>query len=83
VYATASNTSIDGPDIALNADAGQKLAMVFHELATNAVKFGAISTGADRLSVSWSLVPNEHVDHLSGWVSAVFRGARFSAGGSM
>jgi two-component system, chemotaxis family, CheB/CheR fusion protein len=57
-YATASNTHIDGPDVELSAEAGQILAMVFHELATNAAKFGAISVKSGRLSVRWSFRRN-------------------------
>jgi PAS domain S-box-containing protein len=53
-YANAGNTRIEGPDVVLRADAGQILAMVFHELATNAAKFGAISTKSGRVSVRWS-----------------------------
>ena len=54
-YATASNMDIDGPDIVLSAEAGQILAMMFHELATNAAKFGAISSKSGRVSVHWNL----------------------------
>ena len=54
-YATASNMDIDGPDIVLSAEAGQILAMMFHELATNAAKFGAISSKSGRVSVRWNL----------------------------
>jgi len=50
-YATASNARIDGPDVVLTAEAGQTLAMVFHELATNAAKFGAMSANSGRISV--------------------------------
>jgi PAS domain S-box-containing protein len=57
-YATASNTHIDGPDVELSAEAGQILAMVFHELATNAAKFGAISVKSGRVSVRWSFRRN-------------------------
>jgi len=59
-YATASNTHLDGPDIVLRVEAGQMLAMVFHELATNAAKFGAISVKSGRVSVRWKLGCNEH-----------------------
>ena len=61
-YATVSNTHIGGPDVVLSAEAGQVLAMVFHELATNAAKFGAISGKSGRVSVRWSFKCNGGVD---------------------
>jgi two-component sensor histidine kinase len=54
-YTTANNTRIDGPNVVLTAEAGQTLAMVFHELATNAAKFGALSVGSGRLAVRWNV----------------------------
>jgi PAS domain S-box-containing protein len=54
-YSTCSNASIEGPDVVLSAEAGQTLAMVFHELATNAAKFGALSVGSGRLTVRWNV----------------------------
>jgi two-component system CheB/CheR fusion protein len=61
-YATAQNTRIAGPHVVLSAEAGQTLAMVFHELATNAAKFGAISNGSGRVSVRWSFRRNGHME---------------------
>ena len=46
---------LDGPSLTLPAGAAQPLAMVVHELATNAVKHGALSAPAGRLAVSWSV----------------------------
>jgi PAS domain S-box-containing protein len=57
-YATTSNVRIEGPDVVLRAEAGQALGMVLHELATNAAKFGAISTGSGHVSVRWSFRRN-------------------------
>jgi two-component sensor histidine kinase len=52
-YATRNNTEIYGPDVVLRAEAGQALAMVLHELATNAAKYGALSSKKGRVSVRW------------------------------
>jgi PAS domain S-box-containing protein len=52
-YATGANVTIEGPNIVLAAATTQALAMVVHELATNAVKFGALSTPVGRVSIGW------------------------------
>jgi two-component sensor histidine kinase len=52
-YATGTNMTIRGPDVMLPAPTTQALAMVLHELATNAVKFGALSRLGGRVSIGW------------------------------
>ena len=49
---------LDGPDLALRAEAAQSMAMVLHELATNAVKYGALASGKGSVSVTWSTAPD-------------------------
>jgi PAS domain S-box-containing protein len=51
----ASNGSslIEGPDIVVAAEATQPLAIVLHELTTNATKYGALSSHRGRVSVCW------------------------------
>ncbi|MBV9330409.1 MAG: PAS domain S-box protein [Alphaproteobacteria bacterium] len=47
--------SIAGPeDVWLTADKSLHLTMVLHELATNAVKYGALSNAKGKVSVVWS-----------------------------
>jgi two-component sensor histidine kinase len=52
-YTTDANTAIDGPDVMLTSAQAQPVAMVIHELATNAAKHGALSSPDGRVSVSW------------------------------
>ncbi len=59
-YATRNNTAIDGPDILLKPEAGQAMATVLHELATNAAKYGALSTKYGRVSIRWDRHLNGH-----------------------
>ncbi|MGH6735794.1 MAG: sensor histidine kinase [Methyloceanibacter sp.] len=44
---------IKGPDVLLPPQSTSILAMTLHELATNAVKYGALSQNAGQLGVSW------------------------------
>ena len=48
--------SLDGPAINVRPDVAQVLSLVFHELATNAAKYGALSTSEGLVSVTWRLM---------------------------
>jgi two-component sensor histidine kinase len=52
-YTTEANTAISGPGVMLTSAQTQAIAMVIHELATNAAKHGALSGPDGRVSVSW------------------------------
>ena len=46
---------LDGAAVALTPRAALTLSMVLHELATNAVKYGALSVPSGRLQVRWTI----------------------------
>ena len=49
-------TRIDGPAVMLKPDLAQAMAVVLHELATNAAKYGALSAAKGQVRVEWSCV---------------------------
>jgi NO-binding membrane sensor protein with MHYT domain/two-component sensor histidine kinase len=54
----ACEATVEGRDVLLSAEATQALAMVLHELVTNAAKYGALSTPDGRVSVRWGCRPD-------------------------
>jgi PAS domain S-box-containing protein len=50
--------AMSGPPVSLQPSSAQTLTLALHELATNAVKYGALSSIAGRLRVSWELKPS-------------------------
>ncbi|MBV1799472.1 PAS domain-containing protein [Siccirubricoccus sp. G192] len=55
---------LSGPPVTVGARAAQPLCMALHELATNAVKYGALSVPEGMLAVTWRLDPAERMLHL-------------------
>lgn len=57
-YASASDHQVDlaGPDVELAPNDALSLGLAMHELATNAAKYGPLSTSGGMVSVHWSLV---------------------------
>jgi two-component sensor histidine kinase len=66
-YATGTNTHLEGPPVYLAPEATHGMAMVVHELTTNAAKYGALSRPGGRVSVRWAVSP----DHSPGTVLKV------------
>jgi PAS domain S-box-containing protein len=50
----SERSTIQGPKIMLSAKVAQTFALIVHELATNAVKYGAFSVQGGRVEVTWN-----------------------------
>lgn len=46
---------IDGPHVAIGPTSATNLSLAFHELATNAIKYGALTRGEGRVDLNWRL----------------------------
>jgi two-component sensor histidine kinase len=55
---------IDGPEIRLSPRMALALAMALQELATNAVKYGALSNAMGTIRIAWSLEPAQPASRL-------------------
>ncbi|HEY1746685.1 MAG TPA: ATP-binding protein [Xanthobacteraceae bacterium] len=51
--ANPTRFSVDGPAVWLSAKMALSISMALHELATNAVKYGALSNDTGRVSIGW------------------------------
>ncbi|MDZ4759656.1 MAG: chemotaxis protein CheB [Alphaproteobacteria bacterium] len=51
----ADRVAIEGPNVKLTPGASLALGMAFHELATNAAKYGGFSVPAGRVQVKWGV----------------------------
>lgn len=49
--------TISGPELMLSEETGGSLALAVHELATNALKYGALSRPEGRVTLTWESVP--------------------------
>jgi two-component sensor histidine kinase len=49
-----NRVSLEGPPVALDPKSALALGLVFHELATNAIKHGALSNQDGRVAMSWN-----------------------------
>jgi PAS domain S-box-containing protein len=52
---------VEGPDCAVNATNASHLTLGLHELATNAVKYGALSNAEGRVQIDWLPEGQSHV----------------------
>ncbi|WP_165374773.1 PAS domain S-box protein [Sphingomonas montana] len=57
--------TMTGPDVALPGKAAEVLSLAIHELATNSVKYGALSRRTGRLDIRWCLLDGGEHPRLS------------------
>jgi len=67
-FVKADSASVEGPDVLLTAEATQPMAIVLHELVTNASKYGAFSTPDGRITVRWNLSEDQAL--VLEWIEA-------------
>ena len=54
------SAQVEGPDVQLSAEATQPIAIVLHELVTNASKYGALSVPDGHITVRWDCQKGDH-----------------------
>jgi len=54
---SGAQIAVNGPPVMLRPEAAQSLGLALHELAINAVRFGALSTPSGRISIAWTWQP--------------------------
>jgi two-component system CheB/CheR fusion protein len=59
---------LKGPDIRLKPRAALAMGMIFHELATNAGKYGALSVDKGQLALSWDVAKADSGEIVVRWV---------------
>jgi PAS domain S-box-containing protein len=52
-----TRVQVNGPQVWLNSNTAVTMTLAFHELATNAAKYGALSTNKGRVEIFWSAQP--------------------------
>ena len=63
-----TRVAIEGPALVLEPSSAQTIAVVSHELATNAVKYGALSVNKGRIIISW--MHSEHGQLVLRWTES-------------
>lgn len=57
-----------GPGVTVDAHAAQAIGLALHELATNAAKYGALSTPTGRVAVTWAYTGPDKSEIVIDWV---------------
>jgi len=67
--------SVDGPRLQVRPRPALALAMILHELATNAAKYGALSSNLGRLDIRWEMVQSDGKERVQlRWIESGLEG---------
>jgi PAS domain S-box-containing protein len=61
-YQRPGQIQIDGPPVVLGPNFVQPVSLLIHELATNAVKYGALSAEHGRVSIELAVLPSQELE---------------------
>lgn len=61
---------VSGPEVVLGLRATLSFSLLLHELATNALKYGALSTDTGRVAINWRIETAEHEELVLEWAES-------------
>ena len=64
----SNRLSITGPDIELRSEFVVSIGLILHELATNAIKYGAWSNAAGAVQLAWVSLQDDHGMLRINWI---------------
>ena len=62
--------ALDGPDLDLSPQAALSLSLLLHELATNAMKYGALSAASGTVRITWRTEDGQAPDLVLDWTES-------------
>jgi two-component sensor histidine kinase len=54
LFVVRGRVMLEGPNVELNESTARTMRLIFHEMLTNAIKYGALSSERGRISIDWS-----------------------------
>jgi two-component system CheB/CheR fusion protein len=64
----SERVTFEGPEVSLSPKLALSLGMIFHELGTNAAKYGSLSVAGGKLEAAWSLEKRSRTSLVIDWV---------------
>lgn len=61
---------ISGPEVVFGSRATLSLSLLLHELATNALKYGALSAEVGRVAISWRIETHQNEEIILEWIES-------------